>query len=74
METKIPVPFYAGEIEFYSVNESLRTVSYKIPGQIGCTRNFCINGLESKEETMIRIRETIAGFDRYSLGAYLPYL
>ena len=65
MERPNPVPFYDGPISWYFINERLRTVSYIIPNQIGCTRNFAINIFETPEETMIRIRETIAGYDRY---------
>lgn len=65
MERPNPIPFYDGPIEWYQVNERLRTVSYKIKDQIGCTRKFAINTFETKEETEIRVRETIAGYDRY---------
>lgn len=66
MQRPNPIPFYTGEISWYSINQDLRTVSYKLPDQVGCTRKFAINIFETPEETMIRIRETIAGYDRYS--------
>lgn len=66
MQRPNPIPFYAGVIDWYQINNELHTVSFKIPNEIGCTRKFVINIFETPEETMIRIRETIAGYDRYS--------
>lgn len=42
MQRPNPIPFYTGVIDWYSINQDLRTVSYKLPDQIGCTRKFAI--------------------------------
>jgi hypothetical protein len=56
---------YVGEMPWYKINPTLKTLSFKLPGFAGMTIPFSFNPLLSQKETEEIVREKISGFDRY---------
>lgn len=70
----IQVPKYEGKLPWYWINPNYNFISWKSENEIGQTRNFLKTYFDDSETIETRLRELIAGFDRYSFEAYLPYI